>query len=91
MTAKEIEQANFINFLPVIQRRDTVKTFHKIKLSYRIVVYGRLPKDVPLKNWFSTFVYLGFPDGSDDKESGCNAGDLGSIPGLGRSPGGGHD
>ena len=31
------------------------------------------------------------PDGSDNKESACNAGDLGSIPGLGRSPGGGHD
>ena len=28
--------------------------------------------------------------GSSDKESSCNAGDLGSIPGLGRSPGGGH-
>ena len=27
---------------------------------------------------------LGFPGGSDDKESACNAGDLGSIPGLGR-------
>jgi len=33
---------------------------------------------------------LGFPGGSDDKESACNAGDLSSIPGLGRSPGGGH-
>ena len=30
----------------------------------------------------------GFPDGSDGKESTCNAGDLGSIPGLGKSPGG---
>ena len=29
----------------------------------------------------------GFPDGSADKESTCNAGDLGSIPGLGRTPG----
>ena len=29
--------------------------------------------------------------GSDSKESTCNAGDLGSIPGLGRSPGGGDD
>ena len=29
-------------------------------------------------------------DGSDDKESACNSGDLGSNPGLGRSPGGGH-
>ena len=33
---------------------------------------------------------LGFPGGSDSKESTCNAGDLGSIPGLGRSPGGGN-
>ena len=33
----------------------------------------------------------GFPCGSADKESACNAGDLGSIPGLGRSPGRGHD
>ena len=32
----------------------------------------------------------GFPGGSDGKESACHAGDLGSIPGLGRSPGGGH-
>ena len=31
-----------------------------------------------------------FPGGSDGKESTCNAGNLGSIPGLGRSPGGGH-
>ena len=28
----------------------------------------------------------GFPGGSDGKESACNAGDLGSIPGLGRWP-----
>ena len=30
------------------------------------------------------------PGGSDGKESACNVGDLGSIPGLGRFPGGGH-
>ena len=30
---------------------------------------------------------LGFPGGSAGKESTCNLGDLGSIPGLGRSPG----
>ena len=30
---------------------------------------------------------LGFPGGSDGKESACNVGDLGSISGLGRSPG----
>ena len=37
-----------------------------------------------------TPVFLGFPGGSDCKESACNAGDLGMIPGLGRSPGGRH-
>ena len=30
---------------------------------------------------------MGFPGSSDGEESACNAGDLGSIPGLGRSPG----
>ena len=36
---------------------------------------------------------MGFPGGSDSKESACNAGDtgdMGLIPGWGRSPGGGH-
>ena len=32
---------------------------------------------------------MGFPGGSDGKESTSNVGDLHSIPGLGRSPGGG--
>ena len=36
-----------------------------------------------------TPVFLGFPCGSDGKESDCNAGDLALIPGLGRSPGDG--
>ena len=35
-------------------------------------------------------VFLGFPNGSDGKESSCNAGDLSLIRGLDRSPGGGH-
>ena len=37
-----------------------------------------------------SLILLCFPGSSDGKESICNAGDLGSIPGLGRSPGGGH-
>ena len=32
----------------------------------------------------------GFSGGSEVKESACNAGDLGSVPGLGRSPGEGN-
>ena len=41
---------------------------------------GRLP----------TPVFSSFPGGSDGKESACNVGDWGSIPGLGRSPGEGN-
>ena len=33
---------------------------------------------------------IGFPGGSAGKESAYSVGDLGLIPGLGRSPGGGH-
>ena len=34
-----------------------------------------------------TPVFMGFPGGLDSKESAHNAGDLGSVPGLGQSPG----
>ena len=37
-----------------------------------------------------TPVFLSFPGGSDNKESAFRAGDLGSVPGLGRSPRGGN-
>ena len=37
-----------------------------------------------------TAVFMDFPSGSDGKESACNSGDLGLIPGLGRSPGEGN-
>ena len=36
---------------------------------------------------FTLLILLGFPYGSAGKESACNVGDLGSIPGLGRTPG----
>ena len=36
------------------------------------------------------YVKKSFPCGSDGEESACNTGDLGSIPGLGRCPEGGH-
>ena len=38
-------------------------------------------------NWENGMFILGFPGVSDTKEFACNAGDLGSIPGLGRSLG----
>ena len=37
-----------------------------------------------------SFTFMGFPGGLEGKASACNAGDPGSIPGLGRSPGEGN-
>ena len=48
---------------------------------------------IPSKSILEFFYLLNtmsFPDGSDGKESACNAGDLGLIPGSGRSPGDGN-
>ena len=39
---------------------------------------------------YSSLYLLGLSGGSDSKKSACNAEDLGSIPGLGRSPEGGN-
>ena len=47
-----------------------------------------LDQDYPWRrDRLPTTVFFGFPGGSAGKESAHNAGDLGSIPGLGRSPG----
>ena len=43
-----------------------------------------------LTNLNQLFIDWGFPGGSDGKESACNAGDPGLIPGSGRSPGKGN-
>ena len=59
-------------------------------------------RGLKFKSWFSPFVEgwggcslvlknVGFPGGSDTIETSCNAGDLGSIPGSGRSLGEGND
>ena len=43
------------------------------------------------RDWLLTPIFLGFPCGSAGKEPTCSMGDLGSIPGLGISPGEGKD
>ena len=40
-------------------------------------------------NW-TDYILFGLPSWLSSKETSCNTGDLGSIPGLGRSPGGGN-
>ena len=42
------------------------------------------------KHEMTNTLNIGFPGGSDSKASACNEGDLGSIPGSGRSPGEGN-
>ena len=67
--------AQLVKNLPATQ--DTLVPFWVRKLSWR---RDRLP----------TPIFGGFPDGWGGKESACNVGNLGLIPGLGRFPGGGH-
>ena len=45
-------------------------------------------KEILQHGWMGSFFYDIY--GSEGKESACNAGDLGSIPGLGRPPEEGH-
>ena len=49
--------------------------------------YSRVGKICWRRDRLPTPVFLGFPCGSVGKESACNVGGLGLIPGLGRSPG----
>ena len=47
----------------------------------------RRNNDIIMETIYCTIDPMGFPGGSDGKESDCNVGDLSSIPGWGRSPG----
>ena len=54
------------------------------------IVHGVAKSWTRLSNFhfhLHVFVCMGFPCGLGGKESACSVGDLGSIPGLGRSPG----
>ena len=63
---------------------------HPNKVCHSFPIYS--PRSDGTRCHDLSFLYIlimGFPGGSDGKKSTCNVGDLGSIPGLGRSPGGG--
>ena len=57
-----------------------------LKFSTRVLTPPPTQESLRLKYTLPS-LQLGFPGGSAGKESACNVGDLGSIPGLGRSPG----
>ena len=54
-----------------------------------LYIYSKATKQVRC-SFRGTYCKLGLPGGSDGKESTCSAGDLGSVPGSGRSPGEGN-
>ena len=54
--------------------------------AWLVAVHGVAKSQTWLSDW-TELLWLAFPCGSANKESAYNAGDLGSIPGLGRSPG----
>ena len=55
--------------------------------AWRAAVHGVAKSLTWLRDWTELSTQFGgFPGGSAGKESACNEGDLGSIPGLGRSP-----
>ena len=58
-----------------------------VENSMDCIVYGVAKSRTRLSDFH---FHMGFPGGSDSKESSCNAGDLGLIPGSGRSPGEGN-
>ena len=66
---------------PVVQLVENPPSIQKTPVHFWV---GKIPWR---SSRLSTPVFLGFPGGSDGKESFCSAGDLGLIPGLGRSPG----
>ena len=57
--------------------------------AWRVAIHGVAKSQTRLSDWteLNWMTYDGFPCGSAGKESACNVGDLGSVPGLGRSPG----
>ena len=55
-----------------------------------LAVQGTLKSLLQHRDRLPTPVFVGFPGGTDDKESAYNLGDLDLIPALGRSLGGGH-
>ena len=61
-----------------------------VALAYKVSVRRSFERISFVWDIFSQVHIHGAPGGSDGKESACSAGDLGSIPVLGRSPGEGN-
>ena len=94
MKSQWSQNQNLILLQEISRERKLIPRFFSFEGEVKnyISCEDRLICDVSIKNAYD-IVYssiTGSPGGSDGKESACNAGDLGLIPGLVRSPGGGH-
>ena len=68
-----------------VEANGILRTLHKNRF-----LKTKVPSHFYIHTCVHIFANIGFSGGSGSRESACNAGDLDSIPGLGRSPGGGH-
>jgi len=91
---------NFRNYIRIVPRKR--KYFYNSRASLIAqLVKNPAMQEPQFDSWFGnihwrrdrlpTPAFSGFLCGSDGKESACNVGNLGLIPGLGRSPGEGND
>ena len=73
----------------IIVSLNTTHKFQFIIFNYLIYILISIEISYFIHVLFKTQLtsIVGFPSGSDSKESACNAGDLGLIPGSGRHPG----
>ena len=103
MAKEASERGNFIYPLSRPMPDWCISTTHTPGLSSEDQFSDSLELEMPVDTWEKvmepskkSFPFIdycltkGFPGSSNGKESTCNEGDLSSVPGLGRSPGGGH-
>ena len=87
MCSKRSERNAVWSSLLINAMLEDEETLNNVLETYEALCSGRSPKrPQALKN----IVSLQNHDGSDDNAYSCNAGDVGSVPGLERSPGGGN-
>ena len=82
-----------LNFFFVVLFPEVGPYGYKFPLMNRtaFAVSDRFWNTLSIFNCLKVFFYLGFPCGSDSKESACNVGDPGLITGSRRLPGGAYD
>ena len=83
--------------IPTLKKKEILPV-HNNTMKLRDVMLNEISQSQKITIWLMAWFHLykvskivkGFPCAPDDKESACNMGDLGSIPGLGRTPGEGN-